>query len=288
MNNVLIPMQNRGILKITGSGKHEFLQGLITNNIYDLQEGRGLYSALLTPQGKFLHDFFVYEQEGVIYLTPEMTRLEELKNKLLMYKLGLDVYVEIGSGLSVYAIFSSRINHPRVFPDPRLEALGFMAILSDEESDLFSKTNELQLASFSQYDLFRTQLGIPDGSRDIRIDKGIILENGLDELHAISWTKGCYMGQELTARTKHRGLVRKRLLPVLIEGGPISWGEEIFSEGLSVGEMRSSIDNWGLALLRLESLGENKSFESQSGSKLTPHIPEWTNIEQPLPQAMAE
>lgn len=278
MASFIIPIQNRGILAVTGKDRQEFLQGLITNDIYDLKENKGLYSALLTPQGKFLYDFFLYEHGETIYLIPEANRLESLKNKLVIYKLNLDVSIDIISNLSFYAIFGNVKDHSMVFQDPRHQELGHLALLASQELKNFSEINGLTLESFAQYDLLRIQLGVPDGSRDMEIDKGIILENGLDELNAISWTKGCYMGQELTARTKHRGLVRKQLLPVLIEGINPIWGEEVFLNQVHVGEVRSSIENWGLALIRLGAFSQNAIFETKSGVKLKPYVPSWMEI----------
>ena len=98
-----------------------------------------------------------------------------------------------------------------VFVDPRLAALGARAILPPDKMPA-------ENGSAADYDRLRLSLGVPDGSRDLPVEKAILLENGFDELNAIDWDKGCYMGQELTARTRYRGLVRKRLLPVAIEG----------------------------------------------------------------------
>jgi folate-binding protein YgfZ len=106
----------------------------------------------------------------------------------------------------------------------------------------------------------RLGLGLPDGSRDLVVDKSILLESGFDELNGVDWKKGCYMGQELTARTKYRGLVKKRLVPVVLDGAPPDPGTPVMLAGREAGELRSAAatenGGIGLALLRLESLAE--------------------------------
>jgi len=110
-------------------------------------------------------------------------------------------------------------------------------------------------ASAAEWDRHRIALGLPDGSRDLEADKTVLLEAGFDELHGVSWSKGCYMGQELTARTKYRGLVKRRLVRVRIEGPRPAPGTPVFRGGVEAGTMRSSADGWGLAQLRLDALG---------------------------------
>src|SRR5262249_11583985 len=117
--------------------------------------------------------------------------------------------------------------------------------------------------------------GVPDGSRDMVIDKAILLENGFDELGGVAWDKGCYMGQELTARTKYRGLIKKRLLPVRLEGPAREPGTIIESEtGGEAGEMRSARDGIGLALLRLDAIKSGENLTA-GGTVLHPEPPDW-------------
>src|SRR4029077_5612549 len=112
----------------------------------------------------------------------------------------------------------------------------------------------LTQADFGAYDRHRLGLGIPDGSRDLVLDKSILLESGFDELHGVDWQKGCYIGQELTARTKYRGLIKKRLFPVRIDGPGPDPGTIVTLDGHEAGELRSSRDGQGLALLRLDAV----------------------------------
>ena len=127
----------------------------------------------------------------------------------------------------------------------------------------------------ADYESRRLDAGVPDGSRDLPVEKAILLENGFDELHGIDWQKGCYMGQELTARTRYRGLVRKRLLPVEIDGPLPAPGTPVMAGDKEAGEMRSGIDGLGLALLRLEYLDDGLRC---GDSRLKPHRPAWANL----------
>ena len=105
----------------------------------------------------------------------------------------------------------------------------------------------------------------------------MLLEAGFDELHGVSWTKGCYMGQELTARTKYRGLLKKRLFPVAVEGPTPAPGTPVLRDGAEVGEMRSARDGAGLALLRIEAVEAGGPFRSGE-AVLTPRVPAWMRL----------
>lgn len=266
---------NRGIIEITGEDKASFLQGLITNDIQRVHPSKAIYSALLTPQGRFLYDFFIIEREGAYLLDGEEKRLDALLKKLDLYKLRSKVTLQKRPDLKVYALWDEReeMYPPSSYKDPRLDALGARMIEASPPPDF-------QSTSPTAYDLHRLRLGVPEGGTDLIPEKSILLESGLDELNGISWTKGCYMGQELTARTKYRGLVRKRLFPITFEGSPPLFGEPIFKQGQPVGEMRTHNKNYGLALLRIESLKEGQDFYCGE-TKLTPYIPDWMRVEEP-------
>jgi folate-binding protein YgfZ len=131
-------------------------------------------------------------------------------------------------------------------PDPRLPGAGWR-LLAPEALPV--------TATAEAWDEHRLGLGLPDGSRDLEAEKTVLLEAGFDELGGVSWSKGCYMGQELTARTKYRGLVKRRLVPVAIEGALPPPGTAVFSDTAEVGAMRSGRGGVGLAQLRLEAIG---------------------------------
>ena len=148
-------------------------------------------------------------------------------------------------------------------PDPRLPDAGWR-ILAPEA--LAATADDLA------WDAHRLALGLPDGTRDLEPEKSVLLEAGFDELHGISWTKGCYMGQELTARTRYRGLLKRRLVQVRSEHGLPPPGTSILAAGREAGQMRSSRDGLGLAMLRLDALG--LALEAD-GSRLLASLPAW-------------
>lgn len=295
-----IILEQRGVLTVAGEDRRSFLQGLISNDIAKVAADRAIYAALLTPQGKFLHDFFITEQGETLQLEAEAARLEDLRKRLSIYKLRSKVTIAIAGDLVVAAAIGDgaldALGLPAepgaakawgggvAYADPRLAAAGARLVLPRG-----TVADALTLAGFtpglaSDYDCLRAALGLPDGSRDLPVEKAILLENGFDELHGVDWKKGCYMGQELTARTKYRGLVRKRLMPVEIDGPAPDSGTPVMLGEAEAGEMRSSCGGVGLALLRLEHL---EQAAAQGGvltagtAKLTPRQPDWMVLQKP-------
>ena len=162
--------------------------------------------------------------------------------------------------------------------DPRLEAAGGRIIFPINSDKIENELIGAEPANPSDYDLHRLKLGLPDASSDLIIDKTILLESGFDELNGIDWNKGCYIGQELTARTKYRGLVKKRLITVIIEGSAPKPGTPIIVGDKNVGEMRSSNGSNGIALLRLDALGNDAGKYICDQAVLRPHKPEWAKF----------
>jgi folate-binding protein YgfZ len=133
----------------------------------------------------------------------------------------------------------------------------------------------VETATEADYRLHRLSLGLPDGPPDLEPEKTLLLEAGFDELHGIAWDKGCYMGQELTARTKYRGLVKRRLIPVRLETAPPPPGTPVLADGQEVGSLRSAAGDLGLAMLRLDAL-EKPLLAGDVG--LQPQLPDWLKL----------
>ncbi|MDH5750205.1 MAG: folate-binding protein [Rhodospirillales bacterium] len=283
--------ENRGILGLEGEDARKFLQGLVSNDVTRIAPDHALYSALLTPQGKFLHDFFIVQVGDALLLDCEGARLGDLQKRLSMYKLRSKVTLgDRSADFTVVALFgdgtaealglspeagqAARLNGGSVFMDPRLAAAGARAILPAADAEKILRDAGFETVPPEAYDRHRLQLGLPDGSRDMEVEKAILLENGFDELNGVDWDKGCYMGQELTARTKHRGLIKKRLVPVEIEGAAPAPGTPILYEGKEAGIMRTSRDRFGLALMRLEAMEESDAF-NVGDTRLNPRKPSW-------------
>lgn len=281
-------LEDRGILAVSGSDRTDFLQGLVSNDIGKVAPGHAVYAALLTPQGKYLHDFFVSEATGegadMLLLDCELGGLADLQKRLSIYKLRADVSLEDRSGdFTVAAIFGegsieAAMEGVAVYADPRLAKAGVRCVLAKADAQTLLEKAGFTATDPADYNRLRLTLGLPDASRDLIPEKSILLENGFDELNGIDWDKGCYMGQELTARTKYRGLVKKRLMPVTFVGPPPEPGTPIMLGEKEAGEVRSSQPaedgGIGLALIRLEAL-ENSADLMAGGVVVTPQKPDW-------------
>jgi folate-binding protein YgfZ len=264
-------LPNRGVLQIEGEDRLAFLQGLISNDVNKITPNKAIYAAFLTPQGKFLCDFFIAQKDDALLLDIENSALASFKKKLTLYKLRSKVSItDVSDSYAVMVAFGGTIDQKGVFVDPRLDAAGYRAILPIGE-----RISDATEVPFEDYDLHRIKLGLPDGSRDIVIEKSILLENGFDELNGVDWKKGCYMGQELTARTKYRALIKKRLFPVQVEGELPESGTEIFSGDSVVGEIHSGINGHALATIKLDAL---QGPLLAGSSRITPIKPDWMVI----------
>jgi folate-binding protein YgfZ len=296
-NNHVI-LHDRGLLKISGDDALDFLQGLVTNDVSKAKPERALYSAMLSPQGKYLYDFFIIHMNGELTIDCEAGRLGELKRKLNMYKLRSKVeLIELNKDFIVAAFIGDNVadalqlnNGEGVaksflggvaFIDPRISSIGGRAVIPRENAREKLTEVGFSVGNLEDYESLRLSLGLPDGSRDMVVDKAILLENGFQELNGIDWEKGCYMGQELTARTHYRGLIKKRLMPVQIEGPLPAPGTAVMFGDKNVGEMRSGNAERGLALIRLEQfkdVSKNGEGFSAEGTTLHPVKPGWAEF----------
>ncbi len=288
-----IRLENRGVLKLGGADLRSFLQGIISNDVTKISAKQVIWSAFLTPQGKFLHEFFLAQapamEEEIFLLDCERERRADLKKRLSMYRLRSKVTIEdadadyevaavIGPGALTALDLSAEPGSAQareggvVFTDPRLSALGARAILPRS-----SALAGFDSGSQADYDGLRISLGVPDGSRDMEVDKSILLECGFNELNGVDWDKGCFMGQELTARTKYRALIKKRLLPIRFAGGAPEPGTAVLSDGKEVGTIRSVANGMGLALLRLDRLEGGAALVAGS-TRVTPERPDWISV----------
>ena len=287
-------LDDRGILAVSGAERRSFLQGLVSNDVEKVGPAQARYAALLTAQGKYLHDFMMIEFDEAIWLEAEAGRLSDLKRRLSIYRLRakatLDerqefaVAVVFGAGAPAEIGLSEEPGAARpfgsgvAFVDPRLVAVGVRCILP--RADIRPALAGIGLAecSFHAYDRLRIELGIPDGGRDLVPEKSILLEAGFDELNGVDWEKGCYIGQELTARTKYRGLIKKRLMPVEIDGPAPAPGTIITADGREVGEMRSARGELGLALVRIAPVVEGKQLKAGE-TALVASKPAWMHLD---------
>jgi tRNA-modifying protein YgfZ len=261
-------LKDRAIIALEGGEARDFLQGLITNDVALLSPGRGLYAALLTPQGKILFDFLVAEGDGAVLIDCAAEQAEALLKRLTMYRLRAKIGIALRPQLSVYVGLSGRPAERAVtFPDPRLAMLGPRSIGAIAEMPDF-------LEGPAPYHAERLQLGVPEDG-DFGSDRIFALDAGLEELNGVSFDKGCYVGQELTARMKHRGTARKRVLGLKAQSALPPAGTAIISGAAEVGEILASYGSAGFALMRLDRLGEAKAPLTADNMTLTAFKPGW-------------
>ena len=275
-------LEDRGVIRIGGADARDFLQGLISNDVASLRPDRPLYAALLTPQGKYLFDFILHDRGETLLLDCERSRAAALLQRLTLYRLRAAVALDdVSDGHAVLAVFDhgpvppGSIADPVAAVDPRLPELGLRVVLPRERVPDFVAARGLREVARDEYERLRLALGVPDGSRDLVLDRSLLLESGFEELHGVSFTKGCFVGQELTARTKHRGLIKRRLLPVRVDGPLPAPGTPVTRGGKDAGEVRSGAGHLALALLRLETLAAGDEPLLAGEAVLTPAPPPW-------------
>ena len=283
-------LAERGVLELSGPDVRPFLQGLLTNDLDRLTAGRAIWAALLTPQGRCLFDFALVEDDGRVLLDGERARLAELVRRLTLYRLRAAVELrDASAGWVVLALPGpaalARLGVPAergacrrdgeaiLLVDPRLAELGLRVLLPEGAVEGFLARHRLERAGAEPWDRHRLRLGVPDGSRDLVPEKALALEANLLELDAVSLSKGCFVGQELTARMAHRTLLRRRLLPVRVRGPLPAPGTPVLAQGREQGEVRSGRDDRALALLRLEALGAGPLDAGEA--RLAPVPPAW-------------
>ena len=278
-----VPLEDRGVVSVDGPEAGAFLQGLISNDIERVTDARAIYAALLTPQGKFLHDFFVLRRGAGYLLDCEGPRTGDLGQRLMAYRLRADVALaDATEDFRVIALFGGEggdgaFDLPAgegsaapcaggtLMRDPRGAALGFRAVLPVSADLAFLDQAGFARGSPADYERHRIAMGAPDGSRDMEVGRATLMECGFEALNGVDFEKGCYVGQELTARTKHRGLVRRRLARVALEGPLPPAGTPIVAGEREVGEIRSGLDGAALAVLRLERI----AAAAEAGTPLT-------------------
>tara|TARA_R110002096_G_scaffold76326_5_gene180450 strand:- start:10119 stop:10991 length:873 start_codon:yes stop_codon:yes gene_type:complete len=273
-------LPDRVVCKIGGAERQDFLQNLLTNNLERVSQTRAIYTLLQTPQGKYLFDFFIVEQDGHYLIDCDRDAAPELLKRLMFYKLRADVTLaSMGDDWVVGAIWdtetSSEAGQVDVFHDglrfndPRLSALGQRFMVPAALADAALSIGE---ASTPQdYDAHRIALAVP-GAQDLIADKTFPMEANLDLLNAIDFQKGCFVGQEVTSRTHRKGQVRKRIVTVRATADLPAPHTAVMAGERQAGELLSSSGSQGLALLRLDRLDNPLTADEIA---VQPSLPSW-------------
>lgn len=246
----ILKLENRGVIRLSGRDTRTLLQGLVTNDVNQATGGNAVYAGLLTPQGKFLFDMIIICEGDDLLLDVEASRKADLIRRLMMYRLRADVEIT-DEPASVWALFDGTASDGISYDDPRHKSLHQRVICVENPAP------DADLLEFETYEERRIRHGVPDGSHDMAIEKNFWLETNAEQLNGVSFSKGCFVGQELTARMKHRTTLKKMLVPVVAESGKLAPGSAVLTEaGKTAGDLRTTAGSYGLAFMRLEYLQE--------------------------------
>jgi folate-binding protein YgfZ len=237
-------LKTRALIEVTGPDWRSFLQGLVSNDVEQLEPGAMRFAALLTPQGRLLFDLFVIAREDGCRLDVQAAQREALIQRLTIYRLRAKIEIASLEG-RICALWGEGGAPAGWAPDPRLAELGWRGVDLDAPAGA-TTTDE------DAYDAHRLALGAPDPARDCQPDKTYPIEADFDLLNGIDFKKGCYVGQETTSRMKRRGGIRSRMLPIVFEGPPPPPGSEVMAGSLRAGEALSGREGRAMALLRLD------------------------------------
>ena len=235
-------------LSISGEDRGNFLQNLITNDIHKCDSTNSIYSCLLTPQGKFIADFFIIDHKNTYLIETHKKFAEDLIYKLKIYKLRAKVEINIVNDLLSLSIIKNNDllqseTDVLLFKDPRNEILGNKVFVAKNKFKEIEKKYNLFEDNFEKYRELLIKNLIPFSSEDLIQDKSLLLENNFDKINAIDWEKGCYVGQEITARMRYRALIKKSLMQIKIESGFVKAGDNISMDKKSIGQVTSTIEN---------------------------------------------
>jgi len=235
-------LADRGVVRVAGPDAAAFLQGLLTNDVEKLALGGSCYAALLSPQGKILFDFLIFRTGADVFLIDvACDKTPELVKRLGFYK--LRARIEIADASADFAVVAAPSGEPA---DPRAPALGGRSIVAAGQAPPEDK------AARAAYEARRIALGVPQGGADFAYGDAFPHDANMDLLNGVDFAKGCYVGQEVVSRMKHRGTSRKRIARVRLEGPAPAPGEPVLDGELAVGALGSAAGKDALALLRLD------------------------------------
>ncbi len=260
---------NSKFISIEGEDSSEFLQNLITNDIHKCSKDKVIYSCLLTPQGKFLSDFFIFKIGNKFILETHAVFYDNLITKLKIYKLRSNVLISKIENIHSFIIFGDieKDKNLKIFcEDPRKHNIGHKLIhesLNPKVLESYNQINE------DQYHEILIKNLVPFSHYDLEEGKSLLLENNFENLNSISWDKGCYVGQEITARMKYRALLKKKIYTFNVMSGFPQKDHQIKEKGKQVGKIISVKNKSLLAMMKIEfaesKLKSNKNIESDDG-----------------------
>jgi len=271
-------LEDRGILFVQGKDAKEFLQNIITNDINKVNEANSCFASLLTPQGKYLFDFLIIKHKNGYFVDCEKLQIENLYNQLILYKLRSKIEIlNLSNEFVVGALsnekflefegaknllgFTIKYKKDPIFLDPREKELGARIIINLEKLNLSLKQLDLKTSDTDEYYKFSHEIGIPQKNTNQLKNKIFGIECNFEELNGIDFKKGCYVGQENTARIKLKNKLSKRLLPIQLIKGELK-DEIIKYNDKEVGKVLIK-NNFPFALIKFS----NENFEIKNEFK---------------------
>ena len=295
MNNSVYILEDRAILYISGEDSKNFLQNLISNDINKVTDNSSCFASLLTPQGKFLYEFIVVKHKSGYFIDCEKSQSEEIFKQLNLYKIrskveilnlsnefvvasfGFKKYLSIDGSKDILG-FTFKYREDPIILDPRNKNLGARLIINLEKLYLSLKKLNLKDDKVENYYLQSHKLGIVPKNLNKLQNKLFGIECNFEELNGIDFKKGCYVGQENTARIKLKNKLSKRLLPIEIINGKLSEDEKIYNNKVEIGKVLIN-DDYPFALIKFldKNFDKKETFKSENGTfKIL--IPEWLKI----------
>jgi folate-binding protein YgfZ len=257
----LAHLSDRAALKVAGADARAFLDRLLTCDLDRLPPAGARYGALLTPQGKIISDFILFDAaafgDEAVFLDVPASCATDLAKRLSMYKLRAQVAITDMTESHAVMVGWGDTAEPTgerhlAAPDPRLDAMGWRAIV--ERGGLMDSGSPAE--DEAAYHAHRIGLGVPEGGRDFAFNDAFPHEALMDQLGGVDFDKGCYVGQEVVSRMQHRGTARTRIVPIVFDGDPAMPGQEVTVGDRSAGRVGSVSGERGLATLRLDRVGE--------------------------------
>ena len=295
MNNSVYILEDRAIIYINGSDAKNFLQNLISNDINKVSENSSCFASLLTPQGKFLYEFIVVKHKSGFFIDCEKNQSYEILKQLNLYKIrskveilnlsnefvvasfGYEKYLSMEGSKDILG-FTFKYREDPIILDPRNKSLGARLIINLEKLYLSLKKLNLKNDKIENYYIQSHKLGIVPKNLNQLQNKLFGIECNFEELNGIDFKKGCYVGQENTARIKLKNKLSKRLLPIKIIEGKLSENEKIYNNNVEIGRILICDDYpFGLIKYKDENFDREQTFKSNNGS-FKVIVPQWLKI----------
>ena len=295
MNNSVYILEDRAIIYINGLDAKDFLQNLISNDINKVSDNSSCFASLLTPQGKFLYEFIVIKHKSGFFIDCEKNQSEEILKLLNIYKIrskveilnlsnefviasfGYEKYLSIDGSKDILG-FTFKYREDPVILDPRNKNLGARLIINLEKLYLSLKKLDLKNDKIENYYIQSHKLGIVPKNLNQLQNKLFGIECNFEELNGIDFNKGCYVGQENTARIKLKNKLLKRLLPIEIIEGKLSENEKIYNNNVEIGKILICDDYpFGLIKYKDENFDREQTFKSDNCS-FKVIVPQWLKI----------